>query len=278
MASMVFLFGAGSMLGWSIFRAGGLSAVEAFANGFTRNMPPGVERGIHLDDELAVSQLFRRERPRLIIDCAGVCNVEKCETSPEFAHSVNVEGARIVVDHAPPDARIVYLSSDHVFSGDGGPYDEDAVPDPVSVYGRTRVAAERLVLSRPNSLVIRTALWIGPSATGRIGHLDWLRYRTARGLPMTIVADEARSAVWAEDAARRVVALAESSITGIRHVVATRPVARPDLARFLSAHFDIPASFGTTTRAALRVPHLGRVHLTTRHTDDLAAPLRSVVS
>lgn len=273
----VFLFGATSMLGWSILRAGGLSDVVPFANGFSRRLPDGVTRGIHLDDELAVHRLFARERPGLIIHCAGVCNVGSCETSPEFAHSVNVEGTRILALHAPDDARIVYCSSDHVFSGDGGPYREDTAPDPLTVYGRTRVAAEAILAARPDTLILRSGLWVGPSSSGRIGHLDWLRYRQRRGLPMTVVADELRSAVWADDGARRVAAYARSSITGVRHITATRPVARPELAAYLNQRFAIGARFAVESRRERPLPHLGRVELATLHRDALAAPLPSVV-
>jgi dTDP-4-dehydrorhamnose reductase len=272
-----FLFGAGSMLGWSIFRAGGLADVTAFCNGHTRTLPPGVDRGIHLDDEFAVSQLFAEERPETIIHCAGVCDVEKCEESPEFAYSVNVDGARILADYAPADARIVYCSSDHVFGGDRGPYFEDSPTHPISVYGKTRVAAERLLLARPNTLVMRAGLWIGPSATGRIGHLDWLRHRHRQQLPMTVVADEVRSAVWADDAARRVAAFARSSITGIRHICATRAVTRPELASYLNERFAIGARFELQLRRDRCTPHLGHVELATRHDDALAERLPSVI-
>jgi hypothetical protein len=120
-------------------------------------------------------------------------------------------------------------------------------------------------------------LWIGPSATGRIGHLDWLRDRTRRGLPMTIVSDEVRSAVWAEDAARRVWLFARSGITGVRHIQATRAVARPTIAAFLNERFAIGATFATQPRRDRRVPHLGNVELATRFADELAAPLVSIV-
>ncbi|HUH05348.1 MAG TPA: sugar nucleotide-binding protein [Kofleriaceae bacterium] len=275
--SRVLLFGANSMLGWSIFTAGGLEHVTPFCNGRTRPMPPGIARGLHLNDESAVRALFEREHPELIIYCAGVCNVANCEQSPEFAHSVNVGGARNVLAHAPAETRIVYCSSDHVFSGDGGPYDEESPTDPVSVYGRTRVAAEALMLARANTLVVRTGLWIGPSATGRIGHLDWLRYRHRMGLPMTLVEDEARSAVWASDAARRVVALADSEHTGLRHLTATRTISRPELARFLSRYFDIGAEFALQRRRDRPAPHIGNVELATLFSDRLAAPLPSVL-
>ncbi len=277
----VLLFGASSMLGWSIWRARGAMDVEGFCNGNTRELPPGIESGLHLDDELAVALLFKRARPRIIIHCAGVCDVETCEKSPEFAHSVNVIGTRNLLKYAPVTTRIVYLSSDHVFGGavsGSGPYFEDSPAAPISCYARTRVAAEELVLARSNSLVIRSGLWIGPSATGKIGHLDWLRDRHRRGLPMTVVSDEVRSTVWAEDAGRRVWDLARSPITGVRHLTATRAVARPETAAFVNAHFAIGATFGVEPRANRRMPHLGNVELATRYTDALAQPLPSVIT
>lgn len=265
------------MLGWSIWQAR-TGPVEGFCNGNTRELPPGVEHGLHLDDELAVALLFKHARPSLIIHCAGVCDVGVCEESPEFAHSVNVIGTRNLLRYAPAETRIVYLSSDHVFGGNAGPYFEDSPVAPISVYARTRVAAEQLVLAREHSLVIRSGLWIGPSATGRIGHLDWLRDRHRRGLPMTVVSDEVRSAVWAEAAGRRVWELAASAITGVRHLTATRAIARPEIAAFVNAHFEIGAAFDVEPRANRRTPHLGNVELATRYTDALAQPLPAITS
>jgi dTDP-4-dehydrorhamnose reductase len=272
----VVLFGATSMVGWSILRAAP-EPVMAFCNTSTRMRPSEVADGIDLDDEPSVAALFERIRPRLVINCAGVCDVGTCEASPECARAVNVDGTRSLITHAPAGTRIVHLSSDHVFSGDTGPYDEDSPTDPISVYGKTRVAAEGIVAARADALSIRPGLWIGPSYNGRIGHLDWLRDRHRRQLPMTIVADEQRSAVWAEDAARRVWELAHSRITGLRHVVATRTVARPDLARHLDHAFGIGAAVAFETRRERKNPHLGRVELRTRHRDALAEPLRSVL-
>ncbi len=267
------------MLGWSMWRTRPDGHVRAFCHGNTRRLPEGVEHRIDLDDERAVIELFAACQPALVIHCAGVCDVDDCERSPEFAYAVNVEATRFLVAHAPRSTRVVYLSSDHVFgAGDDGPYDEDARPRPISVYGRTRVAAEELVLARPGALVVRSSLWIGPSATGRIGHLDWLRSRHQRQLPMTVVADEVRSAVWADDAGRRVWALAATEITGLRHVTATRAVARPELATYVNARFEIGARFAVMRRSDRTSPHIGNVELATRFTDPLAAPLPSVVA
>jgi dTDP-4-dehydrorhamnose reductase len=272
------LFGASSIIGWSIFRARDTQPVVAFCNAGTRSRLPGVDHGIDLDDEPSVAALFAGCQPSLIVHCAAVCNVEACERSPDFAHSVNVEGTRILLAHAPATARIVYVSSDHVFGGDAGPYDERSATAPISVYGRTRVAAEQLVLARPNSLVIRTSLWIGPSANGQVGHLDWLRHRQRRKLPMTVYSDEIRSAVWADAGGRRVWELARGSHTGIRHITATRAVARPELATHVDRHFAIGAQFDVALRSTRPVPHIGNVELATVFDDALGAPLPSPVA
>ncbi|HEY4177359.1 MAG TPA: sugar nucleotide-binding protein [Kofleriaceae bacterium] len=270
------LFGASSMLGWSLFRA--RPDIVAYCNSKTRTYPPGVAGGIDLDDEPAVAELFSRVQPSLIIQCAGVCDVENCEQSPEFAWLVNVDAMQILLKHAPPTARIIYMSSDHVFSGDTGPYDESSPTDPLSVYGKTRVAAEALMLARPNTLVVRSGPWIGPSASGRNGHLDWLRYRKKRGLPMTVVADESRSVLWAEDASRRVWDLAVTDVTGVRHLTATRTIGRPELASYLNERFAIGADISEQLRADKTAPHPGHVELRTIHRDALASPLPSVVA
>lgn len=270
------LFGASSMLGYSLFRA--RPEISAYVNDKTRKVPPGIAGAIDLDDEPAVAALFARVSPSLIIQCAGVCDVENCEQSPEFAWRVNVEAMEILLAHAPASCRIVYCSSDHVFSGDTGPYDERSPTDPLSVYGRTRVAAEALMLARANTLVVRSGPWIGPSASGRNGHLDWLRSRHARGLPMTVVADEARSVVWAEDASERVWRLAASDLVGIRHLVTPRAVSRPELARFLDQKFAIGAEISVRLRRDRSAPHPGHVELRTIFHDELAAELRAVVT
>lgn len=272
----IHLFGASSILGWSFARQ--LPGLTVFCNRHTR-IPPGARwNRLDLQDEDAVRALFRSERPDLVLHCAGICDVDKCEASPEFAHLVNVRGMESLLDHLPASTRVVYVSSDHVFSGDTGPYTESSRPDPISVHGRTRVQAEELLLSRrPDALVIRAGLWIGPSHNGRTGHLDWLRHRQARGLPMTVVRDEYRSAVWAEDAVRRVLALADAGISGIRHVVASRIVSRPELARYLDQRFAIGARLTLRWRRELGRPHIGRMDLRTEHDDALAAPLSPVV-
>ncbi len=232
---------------------------------------------LNLQDQVAVAQLFRDIHPTHVLYADAICDVPQCEKNDEWAWQVNVLNLENVLAVLPKETRLVYLSSDHVFGGDGH-YNERSDPCPISAYGRTRVAAEQRVLVRPGSLVIRAGLPIGPSIDGRTGHLDWLRYRHRQGLPITIIQDEFRSAVWVEDLARRLMRMIQSPLTGIRHISAQRVISRPELANFLNEKFTIGNTFQLISRHAQSYPHIGHVGLETGYQDEWAAPLPSVVS
>ncbi|HVO94858.1 MAG TPA: sugar nucleotide-binding protein, partial [Terriglobales bacterium] len=241
MTPITFLFGATSILGFNLARA----FPESVAPFITpSNNARSVRHwpALHLGDPDWAPALFERQKPRALLYCHAVCDVPRCEIAPGWAREINVVYLRRVLEALPLDTRFVYVSSDHVFGGDGV-YDENSSPCPISVYGKTRVEAEEMVLARSGALVLRVGLAIGPSPNGRTGHWDWLRYRSERNLPMTIVHDEHRSVVWAEDLAARVMSLTESTETGLRHVPATRALSRIELAHFLMGKFGKATHF-----------------------------------
>lgn len=270
-----FLFGATSILGFNLARL------------FPESILPFVTPGNHarssrpwpvlkLDDASWPETLFKQHQPEVLLYCHAVCDVPKCEAAPDWAREVNVEHIRRLLPALPEKTRLIYVSSDHVFGGDGV-YDENSLPCPISDYGRTRVAAEELVLARRDSLIIRVGLAIGHSFNGRTGHWDWLRYRIRRNLPVTIVHDEYRSVVWADDLAKRVMQLAKSAETGIRHISASRAVSRVELANYLLSLLGETADYSCESRHQRSAPHLGRVELATIYRDKLFEPLPCVV-
>ena len=269
------LFGATSILGFNLGKTFPNSLVP-----FTspRNRAAAVQSWptLNLEDSKWVKSIFDHFQPKVLLYCHAICDVPKCETEPEWAYEINVRHLQRVLKALPSETRLVYVSSDHVFGGDGT-YDEYSPPCPISVYGRTRVEAEQLVLERPQSLVVRTGLTIGSSPNGRTGHLDWLYYRTHRQLPITIVDDEYRSTMWVEDLARRVMTIARSGETGIRHIPATRAISRIELAHYLLNRLGLEARFHCESRHQRLTPHLGHVELISIYRDELATPLPSVI-
>jgi dTDP-4-dehydrorhamnose reductase len=269
------LFGATSILGFNLARLFPETIVPFISPGNT-SQPVRQWPVLHMENPDWPERIFAQYQSNLLLYCHAVCDVQKCEADPDWAHEINVQHLRRVMEALPEKTRLVYVSSDHVFGGDGE-YDEHSRPCPISVYGRTRVDAEELVLGRHQSLVIRTGLAIGASPNGRTGHLDWLRYRTQRNLPITIVEDEDRSVVWVTDLSERVMKLAQSTETGIRHVSATRAVSRVELANYLMSFLGEPPNFRCESRHQRPTPHLGRVELTSVYGDTLSRPLASVL-
>ncbi|MSP39296.1 MAG: NAD-dependent epimerase/dehydratase family protein [Deltaproteobacteria bacterium] len=269
------LFGATSILGYSIAQLYPDTVLPFVTRA---NRAKAIRRWpvLNLEDPAWPKAVFEKYHPELLLQCHAVCDVPRCEVAPEWAREINIVYLQRVIDALPEKTRLVYVSSDHVFGGDGI-YDEDSPPCPISVYGRTRVEAEEMILQRAGSLVIRVGLPIGPSPNGRTGHWDWLRYRMARNLPVTIVYDEFRSVVWADDLAARVMRLAQSAATGVRHVTATRAVSRVELADHLLALFGENGSYKSESHYDRSAPHLGRVELASIYTDDMSRPLTSVL-
>jgi len=275
MSTSTLLFGATSILGFNIARLFP-ETVLPFASPGNRATSVRQWPALKLADPLWTSTLFKSYQPDILLYCHAVCDVPKCEAAPDWAREINVEHVRRVLAALPPRTRLVYVSSDHVFGGDGV-YDEASSPCPISIYGRTRLDAEELVLARSDSLVIRVGLPIGPSPNGRTGHWDWLRYRIQHNLPVTIVQDEYRSVVWANDLARRVMQLAKSTETGVRHVTATRAASRVELANYLLSIIGETTEYARESRHQRVAPHLGRVELATTHRGELSGPLPGVL-
>ena len=271
----ILLFGATSILGFNLARQFSKEVVPFTSPGNTSSSIQSWT-ALNLEDPDWIEAVIAKHQPHVLLYAHAVCDVPKCQADPQWAFKINVGHLTRVLTALPATVRMVYVSSDHVFGGDGT-YEEFSQPCPISVYGKTRVEAERLVLERPQSLVIRTGLAIGPSPNGRTGHLDWLRYRTQHQLPITIVKDEFRSVVWVEDLARRVIELASSRVTGIRHISATRAISRIELAHFLLKQLGLPANLFLESRHQRPTPHLGYVELTSAYRDEWSNPLLNVI-
>lgn len=270
------IVGATSLLGWSIARQAAPGwDLRPCCSRHSRSARTREWIRLNVEEPRAWERL-RRAPPDTVIYCAGVCDVQRCEDDPAFSRAINVDGVAAMLDALGETTRLVYCSSDHVFGAGGrAPFVETSPRCPVSVYGRARVEAEDLVQARrPDALVVRVGLPIGPSLDGKTGHLDWLRHRHRAGLPMTVVRGEWRTAVDADLAARRILELAASRLHGVRHLAAPEPTSRPDLAARLCARLQISEpAYDVVDRSALPLPHVGRVALGTRYADALARPL-----
>lgn len=227
------------MLAW-ITGAGGLIGnylVESAAA-----LAPGFElvalrrSNLDLTDGAAVTNKFRRERPSLVLHCAALSRSPQCQANPDLARKLNVEVTTRLANLAS-DIPFVFFSSDLVFDGCKGNYDETGPVNPLSVYAQTKVAAEQVVLSNPRHTVIRTSLNGGTSPTGDRGFNEQLRQAWKEGKTLTLFTDEFRCPISAAITARAVWELVGRNQPGLYHLAGSERLSRWQIGQLLAARW-----------------------------------------
>ncbi|MFA5891020.1 MAG: dTDP-4-dehydrorhamnose reductase [Actinomycetota bacterium] len=189
---------------------------------------------LDVTDAAAARALVDSFRPDAVIHGAAWTDVDGCERDPERARLVNVEGTRNVAA-AARDAFVVVVSTDYVFDGMlGRAYVEDDVPNPLQVYGQTKLDAERAALDVGARVAIARTAWLYGArvANGEpAGNFVTAILRAASRGTLDVVDDQIGSPTWTGDLARALVSLVERATPGIFHVASRGAVSRADFAR-----------------------------------------------
>ncbi len=144
-----------------------------------------------LDRRHAIASAVATARPRHVLHCGAITNVDGCERDPLAAHRINALATAWVAEAAAAaGAALAYVSTDFVFDGASRvPYPVDAAPAPLSVYGASKRLGEEAVLAhgRPDFWVVRTSWVFGPGGSNfPRAMLD----RARAGQPLRVVTDQ----------------------------------------------------------------------------------------
>lgn len=210
--------------GWLLVGAGGTlgRAVRALLETAGAETVALGHGDLDITDRRAVSEAVAAHRPHTVVNCAAWTDVDAAERDESAAALVNVTGPRHLARAcAGSAARLLHVSTDYVFGGDpehrGTSYAEDAPPQPLTAYGRTKLAGERAVLAElPQATVVRTSWLYGPAAdgdtppgglpiTGFVGTMARFAAEPAR--TVDVVDDQHGQPSWAPDVAEALVAL-----------------------------------------------------------------------
>ncbi|MDR0555723.1 MAG: dTDP-4-dehydrorhamnose reductase [Holosporaceae bacterium] len=113
---------------------------------------------LDITDRNAVNNIICKNRFDFIINCAAYTAVDRAEEEKKTAHNVNVVGAQNLAETGVP---IVHISTDYVFDGTNfRPYTENDNPNPLSVYGKTKLESEKVVWKTSETAIIIRASWI----------------------------------------------------------------------------------------------------------------------
>jgi dTDP-4-dehydrorhamnose reductase len=174
--------------------------------------------------------------PDLIIHCAALSKSAACEQNPELARESNVQLTQRLCELAR-DTALIFFSTDLVFDGTKGNYSEEDRVQPLTVYGRTKAEAERIVLANPRHTVIRLALNAGVSPTKDRPFNEEIHNAWRRGETLKLFTDEFRTPIPAAVSARATWEMAATGATGLFHLGGSEKLSRWEIGQLLATRW-----------------------------------------
>ena len=211
----------------------------------------------------ALEKLIDESQPEWVINCAALANLEACEANPALAEKLNSELPEKLANYvAKGGARLVHISTDAVFDGKRGGYTEEDQPNPLSLYARTKLKGEQVVLAaNPQALVVRVNLF-GWSLSGSRSLTEWFFNNLSAGNSIMGFTDVYFCPLLANDLAKILLKMLDIGAQGLFHVVSSECSSKYDFGVRLARLFDFdetlirPALVSEAGLAAVRSPNL----------------------
>ena len=188
---------------------------------------------LDLTDFAAVERQFAQDRPDLIIHCAAMSRSPECTDNVLGAFRINHK-ATVFLAQLARDVNFIFFSTDQVFDGAKGSYVESDSPNPLGIYGATKLAAEKDIAKNPRHTIIRLALCGGCSLRKTAFNEELHKVWSEQGVPKFFM-DEYRTPIAAPVAARAVWELAASGATGIYHLGGSKRMSRLEIGKLVAA-------------------------------------------
>ncbi|NNF04670.1 MAG: SDR family oxidoreductase [Rhodothermales bacterium] len=272
----VLITGANGLLGQQLVRLmGGLPQYDVLATG--RESTPRFRGGscgysrLDITDSEDLRRTFLDFAPDVVVNCAALTQVDDCEEDRSRCWAVNTDAVAELAELCRTQGtRLIQVSTDFVFSGEDGPYEEDARPDPVNYYGRSKLAAENH--ARAAGLerwsIARTVLVYGAGRNlARSNIVLWLINTLSRGETVNMVTDQFRTPTYAPDLADGIERIVRFGKSGVFHLSGREYMSIHEMATRVAEFFGFdsdlvqPTDASTFTQPAERPPKTGFIIL-----------------
>ncbi|MBX9784883.1 MAG: dTDP-4-dehydrorhamnose reductase [Chitinophagaceae bacterium] len=224
----VLVTGANGLLGQHLIRQlveEGKFTIHATGKGESR-LPYGTGNGVtyhqlDLTDFKKAQALVEKISPHIIIHAAAMTQPNECAADKTACWKTNVGATRVMVKGAQKaKSYFIYVSTDFVFDGAEGPYDEHAGPNPINDYGESKLLGEEIVeMSGLHWAIVRTALVYGDKVPGgRPNFVLWVKDKLQAGEPIKVVNDQYRTPTYVDDLAKGILLIVMKHAKGIYHI------------------------------------------------------------
>jgi len=225
MAPRTIITGAAGLIGQYLVKTAPRWAPDRDVQGLTR-------ADLDLTDRANVERTWQSIKPNAVIHCAALSRTKDCEQDPAQARRINVEVTAHLAQQSQ-DIPFIFLSSGEVFDGRTSWYGETDEPNPINVYGQTKLEAEQAVLQNSGHTVVRIVLTAGTSETGDRSFVEDMCRTAKAGKDVTLYADEFRCPLPAGVIARVVWELVDRKQSGLYHLGGSERLSRWDIGETL---------------------------------------------
>ena len=225
MAPRAIITGAAGLIGQYLVKTASRWAPDWHVQGLTR-------ADLNLTDHENVERTWQSIKPDAVIHCAALSRTKDCQQDPESAHRINVD-VTVHLAQLSQDIPFIFLSSGEVFDGRTGWYGETDEPNPINVYGQTKLEAEQAVLQSPRHTVVRIVLTAGTSETGDRSFVEDMCRTAKAGKDVTLYADEFRCPLPAGVIARVIWELVDLKQPGLYHLGGSERLSRWEIGETL---------------------------------------------
>lgn len=252
MKKKIFIFGIGGLTGSKI----SLLAKENFTLYGSYNLRnPKFDfinsRKLDITNISQVKKILFDIHPDVIINTCAINNVDYCETHEKEAYKINSELVKELCTISNSlKSKFVQLSTDSVFDGTKKmPYTEEDLPNPINVYGKTKLAGEKFALENSNNLVVRISVLYGwlPSKLSKLPSSSmkptnfgqWLITKLQNNEQVNIITDEVSSPIAADEFGRSILNLIQKNYSGLFHSTLSLSISRYDFSIQLAKSLDL---------------------------------------
>ena len=235
------IIGASGQVGFHIAKACRDLGITTYGTATKPN--PACALQLDITNPHSVAQAFKISHPDVVFLCAALTHVDGCEKAPGLAEAINVTGTASVADYCKRcGAKLVYLSTDYVFDGNDGPYSELAIPHPINIYGKTKLAGEHIALAQADALTIRTT-WVYSYIAGGNNFLMQVLSAGRVGRKLQVPFDQYSTPTHAADLAKYAVELVIRNKSGVYNVAGADCLSRYAFALKICNQFNMVSDF-----------------------------------
>lgn len=232
----VFIIGASGLVGSHCLRYFKEKKIQAV--GSHLNFPtPETFYFDPLDKRCQLSELSFM--PDVIIHCGALTNVDYCEENEDASYKITVLSTEVVADYCRKNSiKLIYISTDYVFDGVDGPYDEKARTNPINIYGCHKLEAENIVRKLSGFLIVRITNVYGEEERSKnfIANLiNLLSSNSAKSFNLPY--DQFATPIYAGDIARMLYLLIQNNKHGIYNLSSTDYYNRYQLAHKVKSYY-----------------------------------------